>query len=333
MLFLTNKFRKRSRTLCLTEPCPPTKHVQRNWSEQVIPTTHMESSMVGSVNHMFYINLDRCTERREYMETNVCAHPMFRDVSIHRISATDGSGVGVGSASTDGVGSSSHIIDTYLSFEAPYSKKPDVSNAVYACTISHLRTIEEFAKMDDIEDSEYALIMEDDVSLEFGPYWTTSIQQCIQNAPRDWEILQLSVIPVRAPTAPLPTYDRWSEKKQVYGSAAYLIRHSAAKRLIRFLHRKYHGSQMDSNTNKPYCIGPPMSACHVSDVLIYDYLCTYTVYPPLFTYRDENDSTIHPDHLSLHIRAKDITKQMYIDASTKNVSATSTSVSTSTSTT
>ena len=326
MLFLTNKFRKRSRP-----PCPPTTHVQCNWSEHVIPTTNMESSMAGTVNHMFYINLDRCTERRDYMETNVCAHPMFRDVSIHRISATDGSSDGVGD------GSNSHIIDTYLSFEAPFSKKPDVSNAVYACTISHLRTIEEFANTNDIEDSEYALIMEDDVSLEFGPYWTTSIQQCIQNAPRDWEILQLSVIPVRAPTAPLPTYDRWNIKKPAYGSAAYLIRRSAAKRLIRFLHRKYHGSgsntNMNSNTNKTYCIGPPMCSSPPSDVLIYDYLCTYTVYPPLFTYRDENDSTIHPDHLSMHVRAKDITKQMYIDASTKNVSATSTSVSTSTSTT
>ena len=294
--------------------------------------------MVGTVNHMFYINLDRCTERRDYMETNVCAHPMFRGISIHRISASDGSSVG------SSVGSSSSIIDTYLSFEAPHSKKPQTSNAVYACTISHLRTIEEFAKIDTIEDNEvgcsirriaedtyaysderrrssleYALIMEDDVSLEFGPYWTTSIQKCIQNAPRDWEILQLSVIPIRAPTTPLPTYDRWNIKKQAYGTAAYLIRHSAAKRLIRFLHRKYNGSP-GSQSNRTYCIGPPMTSCHASDVLIYDYLCTYTVYPPLFTYRDENDSTIHPDHLSLHVRAKDITKQMYIDAASTSAS-------------
>ena len=262
--------------------------------DHMCPTTTTVSSIKDCVDHIFYVNLDRCTERRQYIESVVSVHPTVESVPIHRISAIDGS-------TTD--------VDEYVSFQSPYTKNPLVSNAVYGCTISHIRAIETFANMG--ADGSIALIVEDDVSLEFSPYWPATMKQCIDAAPPDWEILQVSSIPYyhhdRVNRAGYD-YDRWNLRKKVCGTAAYLITYQAAQRIIQFLHRR---SNVDRDNTK-YCIGPPMNPWYPADVLLYDYLCTYTVYPPPFTYRDDNDSTIHTDHLSFHIQMKEHTKRMYL---------------------
>ncbi len=257
--------------------------------DHICPTTTTGSSIKDCVDHIFYVNLDRCTERRQYIESVVGVHPTFASVPIHRISAIDGS-------VTD--------VDEHISFQSPYTKNPKISDAIYGCTISHIRAIEQFAHMS--VDGSIALIVEDDVSLEFSPYWPATIKQCIDAAPPDWEILQVSSIPYyhhnRVNRAGYD-YERWNISKKVCGTAAYLITHQAAHRIIQFLHRQ---------NNTKYCIGPPMSRWYQSDVVIYDYLCTYTVYPPPFTYRDNNDSMIHTDHLSFHVQMKEHTKRMYL---------------------
>ena len=279
--------------------------------DHMCPTTTTVSSIKDCVDHIFYVNLDRCTERRQYIESVVSVHPTVESVPIHRISAIDGS-------TTD--------VDEYVSFQSPYTKNPLVSNAVYGCTISHIRAIETFANMG--ADGSIALIVEDDVSLEFSPYWPATMKQCIDAAPPDWEILQVSSIPYyhhdRVNRAGYD-YDRWNISKKVCGTAAYLITHQAAQRIIQFLKPtlRYHEGRLhphhwglhrqdDFGSNTKYCIGPPMSRWYQSDVLIYDYLCTYTVYPPPFTYRDNNDSMIHSDHLSFHVQMKEHTKRMYL---------------------
>ena len=69
--------------------------------------------------------------------------------------------------------------------------QPDKFTKVeYACTLSHINTIREFSK------SNYgvALVMEDDMTLEFKPYWKKSVKQIMDNAPSDWEIIQLCYI-------------------------------------------------------------------------------------------------------------------------------------------
>jgi len=62
-----------------------------------------------------------------------------------------------------------------------------VTEKEYACLASHLDVIRMFSK----SKYETALILEDDVSLDLKPYWRKPIQQVIEEAPKDWDILKL----------------------------------------------------------------------------------------------------------------------------------------------
>ena len=60
----------------------------------------------------------------------------------------------------------------------------------YACLLSHLNTIKEFAN----SNYETALIFEDDISLEFSIYWDKSLTEIISEAPKDWKIIMIGYI-------------------------------------------------------------------------------------------------------------------------------------------
>ena len=141
---------------------------------------------------------------------------MFQGVTVERISACDGT---------------MDNIDNYLEFEAPYEKSREVSSLEYACTISHFRAIEAFS-MTDPAKAHFALIVEDDLSLEFVPKWQASLQQYIDGCPSHWEILQLSYIPIEAAIDRHIKYDAWNATKLICGASAYLITHDAAKKIM-----------------------------------------------------------------------------------------------------
>ena len=53
-----------------------------------------------------------------------------------------------------------------------------------------------------------AIIFENDISLEYKPYWQESIQDCIRNAPPDWEAIKLSYILGSKQKLPTKMYQR-----------------------------------------------------------------------------------------------------------------------------
>lgn len=249
---------------------------------KVLDKTNLESPFSG-VDAIYYINMDKSTDRNEHMKQQL-SDPAFSGVPVTRIAAFDG-------AKDD--------IFKYLDFYR-CAKNPRMMNSEYACTLSHFRAIHEFAMTDD----PIALIFEDDVSTEFIPYWKKTMRQHIDDAPKDWEVLQLSYILFE--TVPTVEYELWEMKKNFVGAAAYLIKNDAAKRLINYL------CQYSSPAMPKYTFGPEIPYYHHADRFLYCFFKTYSYNCAPFTYRDQNDSNIHPDHLDYHSESKERTKQLYL---------------------
>ena len=287
----------------------------------VSPTTVTPIGVQSLNNHvlvgltqMYYINLDRCTQRRKYMETLV-KHPIFSGVNVERISACDGS---------------RDNIDNFLEFELPYEKSSEVTSLEYACTISHFRAIEAFS-MTDSSKVPFALIVEDDLSLDFVPHWKRTLQEYMDQCPYKWEVLQLSYIPVEAVIDRHIEYDAWNITKNICGASAYLMTHAAATKFMTNIKSQYSKEgpecrvgplpqerfpqgQSRKETSSKYCIGPNTRGIvtYKADWLIYSLMRTYTVNPPLFTYRDQNDSNIHPEHVIHQAAAKNRTQKLFL---------------------
>ena len=155
-----------------------------------------------------------------------------------------------------------------------------------ACTHSHLKAIRAFISSNE----EIGIICEDDLSFDYKPYWKNNIQDIINNAPKKWGIIQLGLILTKL-------YDDFSKYKsdyiphvtnKYYSTICYVINRTSAKKLLNIK------LIIDKRIN------------YVADHFIYSHVTTYTYKYPLFTYRDNNDSTIHPDHLNLHVKSKNL---------------------------
>jgi len=235
------------------------------------------------ISNIYYINLDRCTDRKNYME-KMFQDPMFQGIELERVEGMDGK---------------TERMEDFLDFYM-CQKHPRMVNSEFACTISHFRAIHQFAMTDD----PIALIVEDDLSVEFVPYWKETMGELIQGAPPDWEILQLSYILFSHYHT--EKYDPWEMSKNYCGTAAYLITNDAAKRLTTYLCR------FSSPAMPKYCIGAEHPYYHQADRFLYCFFKTYSINCAPFTPKDNNDSLIHEQHLEHHILSKEKTKKMYL---------------------
>jgi GR25 family glycosyltransferase involved in LPS biosynthesis len=196
---------------------------------------------------VYWINLDRSTERRENM-LKVLKDPVFDGMAKHRVKAYDG-----------GDPTDEKKMRTIIEI-------PDKANMKeYACLLSHIKALTQFSK----SDSTIAIILEDDVSLDLKPYWQTSIQHCIRNAPSDWELLQISYLPKCPNKLYTPT-------RKLSGTLSYAVNKKGA---IRFL-KQFH---LDNLPN-------------VADYLLYNQMKSYT-YQYSFFVATSKDSEIHPEHI------------------------------------
>jgi GR25 family glycosyltransferase involved in LPS biosynthesis len=209
--------------------------------------------------------MNRSSDRKERMEK------MFEDLelSYERVVAIDGNKI--------------------------IQKEPRLSQYEEATTLSHLRAIETFYKSGE----EYGIICEDDMSLEFLPLWKKSITDVINEAPKDWQILELGYI-IWPHNYPYLTKLYTPFIPIIFNSAiAYLIKRSTAEIIL----SKHSVGQ--PNLDKYLKIRP------VADVLIFDIVKTYTYKYSLFTYPDNNTSTIHNNHLDFHIQSKVEARKMF----------------------
>jgi GR25 family glycosyltransferase involved in LPS biosynthesis len=242
----------------------------------------IQYNYVNNINYLdgidciYWINLDRSTDRKQKME-EMFTDPIFLGKPIKRIEAVDGKNV---------------VLQDKIKM-----KNKRNTDLEYACLISHLNTIKTFSE------TEYdtAIIFEDDVTLEFKRFWKGSLKQIIENAPSEWEIIQLCYNTTQVLTS---EYTLNNYKKNNYGGiacmAAYIINNNAAKKFI--------NDTYDVNTKRYKLLD---YHTHEADHYLYKCLRTYTYKYPYFIYPTVNNSTLHPEDLSSHVRSKLQLERMY----------------------
>jgi GR25 family glycosyltransferase involved in LPS biosynthesis len=212
---------------------------------------------LDGVDVIYWINLDRSPDRRQRME-KMFEDQVFKGKKIIRISAVDGK---------------AQNIDDIINKRFERSSTSAITNIEYACTLSHIKAVEQFSN----SNYKTALIMEDDMTLEFKPYWKKSVKQIMDAAPGDWEIIQLCYI--ISNTTPRKLYTK--NTGNLFSTGAYVIN--------------------KNNINIPQKINTETAA---ADTYLYSIFNTYTYKYPMFIYKNNESSTIHQEHINHHDTSK-----------------------------
>ena len=221
------------------------------------------------IDIIYWINLERAINRKQEMET-MLREPIFKTIKKQRIVAIDGLNDNIENEIKDS------IIKTNNSS----------TNLEYACLLSHLNTIKRFSTTD----KKIALILEDDMTLEYKQYWNKSIDTIIKNAPDGWDIIQLCYII----KSYIPRGEYTKNAKLFHSTGAYIINQKGAQKLMSKI----------CNQNK-YDLNIDIS--HNADIYLYEELNTYTYKYPYFIYKTDNNSYIHEEHVeNIHNRSKQL---------------------------
>jgi len=217
-----------------------------------------EKDYLEGIYVIYWINLDLSPDRRKRMK-KMFKDPIFEGKKIVRITAVDGK---------------AQDIDQVLNanFEGMQPEKYD--KTIYACTLSHINAIRNFKK----SDNKVALIMEDDSTLEFKKYWKKTTKQIMDEAPSDWDIIQLTYTIIDK----IPKKIYTKNNRKYYGAGAYII------------------NKNNINISNPI----KLTSDPAADVYLYNIFNTYTYKYPMFIYKYDTQSTLHQDHITYHNESK-----------------------------
>jgi len=238
---------------------------------------------LDGIDVIYYINLERSKERKTIIE-EMFKDNIFYGKPIQRIDAIDGKD------------------PTEQVYDKLVINTKRNSKLEYACLLSHLTTIRTFAESTLYEN---ALILEDDMTIELKKFWRKSLRTVMENAPADWEIIQLCYITggLLKSDYTLNNYQR-NRYGGIASMGAYIINKTAARKLMTEMY--------DPVTNK---FSLRDYHTHEADHYLFKVLRTYTYKYPYFIYPTDNTSTLHPEHLNSHIRSKSRIEYMYYQLS------------------
>ena len=241
-----------------------------------------KDNYLDGIYAIYWINLDRSHKRREHMQ-KILNDPVFDNIDKNRITASDGK-------------NDPTIMDNFI-----LEKKSDATIVEYATLLSHLNAIREFSK----SNHEIGLIFEDDITLDLKSHWKKSVKEIIENAPSDWEIIQLYYILDYNFEIPENEYtfiknnnyivmnnqiiSHVRNKVSSYSLAAYIINKKTA---LRFINNYYK--------NNKYLL---KNHYHVADIYIYKIFKSYTYKYPMFSTLDD-ESTIDTSHIGHNTKSK-----------------------------
>ena len=164
--------------------------------------------------NVLWINLDRCTERRKYMEDHL-SYWGIKD--HHRISGIDG-----------------EEYEEYLKGTVP----DQMNTGELACVMSHLSALKYFVEETDLDE---VVIMEDDVDLSTASSWTFNWKEVRKRLPINFDCLQLTIINPNGIT--LKLHHRFIND---FSAACYLITRHHATKLLK-LHQRKTQWKLDQN--------------------------------------------------------------------------------------
>jgi len=153
-----------------------------------------------------------------------------------------------------------------------------ISSGEVGCVTSHLKAIKQWYET---TDTPYAIFAEDDVSFDTARFWKFTWDEFVEKLPYDWDVVQLAIINPGVVYASM--HARWVND---FSTACFMITRHHAKKLI-----------------DHHCVGDKFRLDQgvkprpVADDLIYN--CGRTNAIPLFHYKIELGSSIHPEHIEV----------------------------------
>jgi glycosyl transferase family 25 len=221
---------------------------------------------------VYVINMERSIDRKEYIEDH------FKKYGVSKytfVKAVDGS------------------IEDIPNFVVN-SQALQITNGEAACSISHLKAIELWL---DSSDSEYGIIVEDDVSFETVDFWNFEWTDFLNSVTKKYDILQLAIINNFKvnPRLHLREILDWS-------ASVYLIKRDYAKKLI-----------ARHKVGDKYILNVPRHLSVSEGMLFGNALC-YSI--PLFTYSLNLGSSLNESHIdTVHKRSKEETMRYWQEKS------------------
>ena len=222
--------------------------------DQPVTDKNKSAYKLKNFGPVYCINLDGQPERWEYMENQF----KYWEVDNYtRISAYDGR-------------------DDDLSDIIKGKYPENMSSGEVGCTTSHLKAMKYYLET---SDSPYAIMMEDDCSLDLVRFWNFKWNELYAHFPYDYDVVQLAIICTGDIHVRL--HKRFVND---FSTACYVISRYHAEKLVR-LHCRGDKYKLDQGS-KPRA---------VADDLIYNSGNTYAV--PIFLYKVQLGSSIHPEHV------------------------------------
>jgi len=181
-------------------------------------------------------------------------------------------------------------IENYERISAYDGRDDDLSDIIYGrypqgmssgeigCVTSHLKLLKHFLET---SDASHCVVMEDDVDINVAKCWNFTWSQFFARLPYDYDVVQLAVI---CPgTLHVNLHRRFVND---FSTACYVITRHHAEKIVRF-HCRGDKYKLD------YQIKPRA----VADDLIYNSGNSFAI--PLFLYKIELGSSIHPEHIEI----------------------------------
>ena len=225
--------------------------------DQLVTDTNKSAYKLKNFGPLYCINLDGQPERWEYMEGQF----KYWGVDDYtRISAYDGR-------------------EDDLSDIIKGKYPENMTSGEVGCTTSHLKAMKYYLET---SNSPYAIMMEDDCSLDLVKFWNFKWSELYGHFPYDYDVVQLAIICTGDIHVRL--HKRFVND---FSTACYVISRSHAEKLVRFHCR-----------NDKYKLDQGVKPRAVADDLIYNSGNTFAI--PLLVYKFELGSSIHPVHVDVY---------------------------------
>lgn len=233
----------------------------------------------------FWINLEESKARRERMQKQF----EERNIRNHRIVAINGM---------------REKLSTFLGFPEARAR---AHKAEIATTLSHLKAIHAFVRSGEA----VGIICEDDMVFDYESKWPYTISSVIENAPKDWEILQMSIT-LRSE----PGWTWFKEQNQRYHTRQFFwysaLTYAITRKRALELMQEYEIPTDAGSIFSCKLKGNPKKL-QSEWIVLGTGSNRYTLYPPAFTYPLNNTSFIHSHHLKMHNEARLMSDQAYSD--------------------
>lgn len=231
---------------------------------------------------IYYINMDKNPERKIFMEEQLSkVTNNSKESNFQRIKGFNGFKIN----------NKEHDIIDGIEFVNGY---PEMTKSEIGCTISHLLAIKKAYE----DGKDIAIISEDDTAYDLYNILKKELPEIINDAPKDWEVIQLSVGNVKATTSP-PDYkyvDFTFGPNRPWGAHSYAINR---KGMIKILNKMFIKGivYFIPFTNEPF---PHMG---VNDVFMFEVAKTYALSPSIFYPNNSTlESTLHPQDTEQHLK-------------------------------